>query len=41
MEKYTLDGVTAQIYFDNRRAKKVPEHESEKDLVLFRIALSC
>ena len=37
MEKYTLDGVTAQIYFDTRRAKNVPEHESEKDLVLLEL----
>ena len=34
MEKFTIDGVIAQIYFDNRRAKNVPKHESEKDLVL-------
>lgn len=34
MEKFTLDGVIAQIYFDTRRAKGIPEHESDKDLVL-------
>jgi len=37
MEKYTLGGVTAQIFFDTRRAKRVPKHEDEKDLVLFEL----
>jgi integrase/recombinase XerD len=34
MENFSLDGVTATIIFDTRRAKNIPEVESSKDIKL-------